>query len=158
MNPADSDRTRRLSSSALLGRALDFGWRERGAAVVEFAVVLPVLLVLIFGSIDFGLFMNDQNDATHLANEGARLAAVLGSQPLPGGSSSICSYISSQLDLPKTIQGATVNVSSTTGLVGDPVTVTVTGTYKFIPFLKLGSAGIKGTSTMRLEQPLAAGC
>ena len=131
---------------------------ETGAAVVEFAVVLPVLLILIFGSIDFGLFMNDQNDATHLANEGARLAAVLGTGSPPSGGS-VCSYISSQLDLPKTIQGAKVSVSTPgTGIVGDPVTVTVTGTYKFIPFLNLGTAAIKGTSTMRLEQPLAGAC
>ena len=49
---------------------------ERGAAAVEFALLLPVLLLLVFGIIDFGRALNAQITLTQGAREGARLAAV----------------------------------------------------------------------------------
>ena len=45
---------------------------ERGVALVEFALVLPLLLVLLLGMIDVGKAVNYWNDETHLANEAAR--------------------------------------------------------------------------------------
>jgi Flp pilus assembly protein TadG len=50
--------------------------RERGAAAVEFALLLPVLLLIIFGTIDFGRAFNAQITLTQAAREGARLAAL----------------------------------------------------------------------------------
>jgi Flp pilus assembly protein TadG len=50
--------------------------RDRGAAAVEFALLLPVLLLLIFGLIDFGRALNAQITLTQAAREGARLAAL----------------------------------------------------------------------------------
>jgi Flp pilus assembly protein TadG len=50
--------------------------RDRGAAAVEFAVLLPVLLLLVFGLIDFGRALNAQITLTQAAREGARLAAL----------------------------------------------------------------------------------
>ena len=52
------------------------GRRDRGAAAVEFALVLPVLLILIFGIIDFGRMLNAKITLTEAAREGARAAAV----------------------------------------------------------------------------------
>lgn len=49
---------------------------DRGAAVVEFAIVLPVLLLLVFGIIDFGRALNAQIALTQAAREGARLDAL----------------------------------------------------------------------------------
>ena len=49
---------------------------ERGQAMVEFALVLPLLLLLIFGIFDFGRAINYWIDATHMSNEAARYAAV----------------------------------------------------------------------------------
>jgi len=50
--------------------------RDRGAAAVEFALLLPVLLLLVFGIIDFGRALNAQVTLTQAAREGARLAAL----------------------------------------------------------------------------------
>jgi Flp pilus assembly protein TadG len=50
--------------------------KERGTALAELAVVMPVLLVLLLGMLDFGKAFNEWINETHLANEGARLAAV----------------------------------------------------------------------------------
>jgi Flp pilus assembly protein TadG len=49
---------------------------ERGAALVEFAIVLPVLLLLVFGIIDLGRLLYTYNNLTSAVREGARLAAV----------------------------------------------------------------------------------
>ena len=50
--------------------------RDRGAAAVEFALLLPILLFLIFGIIDFGRALNAQVTLTQAAREGARLASL----------------------------------------------------------------------------------
>jgi len=50
--------------------------RDRGAAMVEFALLLPLLLLLLFGIIDFGRALNAQITITQAAREGARLAAL----------------------------------------------------------------------------------
>ncbi|WP_433042203.1 TadE/TadG family type IV pilus assembly protein [Dactylosporangium sp. CS-033363] len=49
---------------------------ERGAAAVELAIVLPVLLLIIFGIIDFGRAYNQRLILTEAAREGARAEAV----------------------------------------------------------------------------------
>lgn len=49
--------------------------RRRGAAAVEFALVLPVLLALIFGLIDWGWFLFYRVTYTMAAQRGVRLAA-----------------------------------------------------------------------------------
>jgi Flp pilus assembly protein TadG len=54
---------------------------ERGQALVETALVVPVLMLLILGAIYLGRDINFANDATQLAGEGARLAAVAKDPP-----------------------------------------------------------------------------
>ena len=49
---------------------------DRGAAAVEFALVLPILLVLLFGLIDFGLAFTAKSTLTHAAREGVRVLAL----------------------------------------------------------------------------------
>ena len=46
--------------------------RERGAAAVEFALLLPFLLLIVFGIIDFGRMLNAQITLTEAAREMAR--------------------------------------------------------------------------------------
>lgn len=50
--------------------------RDRGASLVEFAIVLPVLALLLFGVIEFGLTLNDYQSVRQGAREGARNAVV----------------------------------------------------------------------------------
>jgi Flp pilus assembly protein TadG len=49
---------------------------ERGTAMVEMALVLPILLFLALAIVDFGRAMNYWNDVNQLAADGARFAAV----------------------------------------------------------------------------------
>jgi Flp pilus assembly protein TadG len=50
--------------------------RDRGAAAVEFALLLPLLLLIVFGIIDVGRALNAQITLAEAAREGARLAAT----------------------------------------------------------------------------------
>ena len=49
---------------------------DGGAALAEFTLVLPVLLLVLFGIIDFGKALNYYIDQTHIASTTARYAAV----------------------------------------------------------------------------------
>jgi Flp pilus assembly protein TadG len=156
---------------ALRTRAAGGRSSESGAALVEFALVLPLLLILLFGMLDFGKAFNYWIDETHLANEGARWA-VVNRNP---GSGSLQQYIQQQADTPELRNGGTSSVATPvqvcisfpngTAEVGDPVHVTASVTYNWLPFLgsRVGIAQttITGSSTMRLEATptvYGAGC
>ena len=49
---------------------------ERGAVIVEAALVLPLLLILVFGMIDFGVNLSDQIAVREGVREGVRQAVV----------------------------------------------------------------------------------
>ena len=53
---------------------------EQGAAAVEFALILSVLVVILFGITEFGRAFNELETLNSAAREGARVAAVRGSQ------------------------------------------------------------------------------
>lgn len=50
---------------------------DRGAALVEFALVVPVLTVLLLGSLTGGLVLNQKQQITHASREGARYASSI---------------------------------------------------------------------------------
>lgn len=50
--------------------------KERGAVAVELAIVLPLLLLILMGIIEFGRVLNVQVSLTEAAREGARYAAI----------------------------------------------------------------------------------
>jgi Flp pilus assembly protein TadG len=136
---------------------------ESGAALVEFALVIPLLLVLLLGMLDFGKAFNYWNDTTHLSAEGARWAAV---NINPGDGATLQDSIRGQADTPELRNGGTdaiddpvqvcIDFPDGTSNVGDPVKVTVTAHYNFLNYIgvKTGitDADISGSSTMRLEQ------
>jgi hypothetical protein len=129
--------------------------REEGQALVEFALVLPVLLLLLLAALDFGKAFNYWNDETHLANEGARWAAV---NTNPGGSTSLPDYIKSQADASELRTNARVCISYPNGTasIGDPVKIEVSSDYSFLNFiadhLSQPTVNLDATSVMRLEQ------
>ena len=51
---------------------------ERGAELIEFAVVLPLLLLLIAGIVDFGMMFRTYEAVTNAAREGARVGVLPG--------------------------------------------------------------------------------
>lgn len=145
--------------------------REDGQALVEFALVLPLLLIILLGILDFAKAFDYWNTETHMAEQGARLAAVSGGSTYSGkcadGSASsggLAGYIQCQAATNELRNGASgafgatkaaVTICSPTGsgAVGQPVRVSVATTYTWLPLLNLSPVTIKGSATMRLEQP-----
>jgi Flp pilus assembly protein TadG len=136
---------------------------ESGAALVELALVMPVLLLLLLGMLDFGKAYNYWIDSTHLSATGARWAAV---NTNPSADETLQEAIRDEADTAELRDGGTDAVADPvevciafpkgTSNVGDPVRVTVTAGYNFLNFVgaKTGitEADISGSSTMRLEQ------
>lgn len=67
---------------------------EKGAALVEFAVLMPLLLLLVLGMVEFGWKFGQFNDVRHAVREGARFAAVDG-----GSNAEIEARVCAALDL-----------------------------------------------------------
>jgi hypothetical protein len=130
----------------------------RGVALVEFALVAPLLFLVLFGVLDFGKAFNHWIDETQLASEGARLAAVNSAKTAScsGGNSLQC-YIKQQADTSQLQGDAQVCISFPAGTSnpGDPVRVTVTEQYVWLPLIgnALGATSVtlNGAATMRLE-------
>lgn len=55
--------------------------RREGAAIVEFALVVPVLLLLLWGIVDIGRAFYTLNNLASAIREGARTAAVMPTDP-----------------------------------------------------------------------------
>jgi TadE-like protein len=54
---------------------------ERGATLVEFALVVPLLLLLVFGIIEYGFAFNADSNVNQSARAGGRAAAILSTDP-----------------------------------------------------------------------------
>jgi Flp pilus assembly protein TadG len=52
------------------------GAHERGAEAVEFALVVPIFLLLVFGVVDFGYMINHDTMVNNASREGARQGAL----------------------------------------------------------------------------------
>ena len=143
---------------------------ESGQALAEFALVLPVLIVILFAVVHFGKAFNYWNDATHISAEGARYAAVNG-KPYPTGPGTLQAQLLAQADTPELRNGGTADVPTATRVCidfpngsarrGDPVRVAMTFRYAWAPLLNLAAQTITSTAVMRLETApttYSAGC
>ena len=54
---------------------------ERGAAVVEAAFVLPVVIALLFGMLEFGLYFKDNLTVSEAVKDGAHMGAAYAQDP-----------------------------------------------------------------------------
>jgi Flp pilus assembly protein TadG len=131
---------------------------ERGTALVEFALIAPLLFLLLFGIIDFGRALNYYNQVTQLAGQGARAAAV---NRMPDGSA-ITSGSALQAQLvnqytaqPQLKQGETVCITQVPANFGAPVQVRVSYNFQFLPvlgaFAGLSHITLSSTQTERAE-------
>lgn len=131
---------------------------ERGASMVEFALVVPLFLVLVFGIMEAGWLFAQLTETRNAAREGARLAVVD-----YGDATAIGNETCTRADL--SAGGATVTISTTgdvTDPLGDPtasVTVLVQKSYDSLTgFLDPVFTGLPldSTVTMRVERPLTS--
>ncbi|GAA2198747.1 TadE/TadG family type IV pilus assembly protein [Sinomonas flava] len=114
--------------------------RERGAAAVEFALVLPVLILLLLGIVDYGRLFNAQQTLTYAARSGARVMVLQNST-----SAAITAAQNTASDL-GSIPSSSFAVSPSTCTAGTQVTFTVNYTFTGTGFF--GSFPLQGKGVM----------
>ncbi len=139
----------------------DHAGSDRGAALVEFAVVLPLFLLLVFGIMEASWAFAHLNDAHHGVREGARIAAVDGDgDPLTTQDvlEEMCARMGLASDPNTTVELTIVqdNVDgfAARGATGNSsVSVTYQSLTGFLDFA-FGAIIIKSDVNFLLEQPL----
>lgn len=143
--------------------------RDRGAAAVEFALVLPVLVMILMGIIDFGMATNAQAILANAARDGARAASLTGSEAKAcsaalKASSSLLGFNNTG-DCSTSVPRVTVTCQTPDGSacssgfdtskeVGGTAVVSVSYVYKWVSpavFGLPGSTTITKSSYMRIE-------
>ena len=122
--------------------------REEGQTMAEFALVLPILALLLFAVLQFGVLFNNYLTVTDAARAGARKGAVGRHLPNPGASVDEAVRASAEnLDQGK----LSVSVSSS-WQQGDPVTVSVSYPYSIsLIGIIVSSGNVTSTTTERVE-------
>jgi Flp pilus assembly protein TadG len=153
--------------------------QERGVALVEFALVAPVLFLVLFGLLDFGKAINYWNTETQMAAQAARIAAVNGDNTYTGAcvgggtKATLTDYIQCQSSTGELRNGSSGTFGATAaqvciiplppsggaaaGDVGQAIRVTAKTNYSWIPLLGVAPISITGTATMRIERKWTAG-
>ena len=127
----------------------------RAQSLVEFALVVPLLLILVFGIIDFGMGLSRWIVITNATREGARLGAV-GRPPAEVEAKTIAAS-SGIIDSSNVIVDyQDVGANGYAGDGGDAVVVKVTYEYNFATplgaLLNRSSVTLSACSDMRLER------
>ena len=115
---------------------------QRGMAAIEFAIVLPVLVSLLFGSIEFSLLLYNQQIITNASREGARFGILMDTPRKSEDQirATVVTYCDGLLvtfgadpDIPPSVE-----VIGAGGSFGDDLKVTVTHNYGFLYLSNLG--------------------
>ena len=128
--------------------------RRRGATLVEFAIVAPLLFLLILGMLELGRMVMVEQFLTHAAREGAR-RGILEQATASDVETVVADYLSGG-----TISGTTITVSPTelTDIGSrDPVSVSISVPYDQVSWLPapwfLSGVTLSGNCVMRGERP-----
>jgi hypothetical protein len=126
----------------------------RGQSLIEFALILPLLLLMIVGVFDYGLLFLTSHTVQNAGREGVRLAVVLPN--LVDDDPRVIERVEELIpdsELFSSFEGGITNNGISNCAVNDQVTVTITGTYNFI-FLRIfgiNTLDISIPTTMRYE-------
>jgi len=123
-------------------RGPDQSGRDGGAALVEFAVLLPLLLSVLMGIVEFGWALSQQLDVRHGAREVSRMVAT---------DDFDLTDACGRMDLST---GAVITLSGSGGSVGDAATVNVTTTLRTLTgfFDSFLPATLSSEVRVRIEQ------
>ena len=122
--------------------------RSDGVAMTEFALILPVFLVIVVGLLSFGRVLFYWIEANHVASETARWA-IVDQNPFTGQTLQEHAARSSTSEFESNVR---VCISFPDGqTLGQRVVVKVQKPFSIIPFLGGGTITIRGASTMRIE-------
>lgn len=130
------------------------GSKDRGANLIEFAIVMPLLVLLILGIVEFSWILATNLDVNQGAREGARLTAV----DTPAGNGALRTEICERMDLVGNDVATSITwLSDGSPAVGEGVSVTVaspvTTLTGLIDFFFTGFTTLQSTVEIRIEQP-----
>lgn len=122
---------------------------EHGAAIVEFALVLPILLLVLWGIVDIGRAFYTLNSLASALREGARTAAVMATNPSTAANKTVVRTTVKQSFAPI---GPPLDTTLVTVTVAGRQ-VTVAARYDFAPLALVGwTFPINRSSVFRWEQ------
>lgn len=134
------------------------GKTRKGAAAVEFAIVLPLLIIVLFGIIEFSIVLYDKAMITNASREGARAGIVAQIPRVTDGeiTTVVNTYCQSHLITLGAANNPVTTVARTGPNFGDEITVTVQYNYGFLVLPRFittmsGTMTLTATSVMRLE-------
>ncbi len=124
---------------------------SKGQSLVETAIIIPIILLLVFGVIDFGLIFNNYILITNASREGARKASI-------GGTDSEVIQVVKNMTSTLELSDMTINVTPSYSTRNYGVQVKVEIKYKarlITPiinrFFPGGVANLRAESIMRVE-------
>jgi Flp pilus assembly protein TadG len=118
---------------------------ERGAAVVEFALILPVLVLFVFGIVEFGRAYSARIELTAAVREGARAVAL-------GGTTADADTATKNGAPGLTRDQIAVSTAAVCTGTTPPPNASVSATYPFqytIPLFRTGTWTLRATGVMR---------
>lgn len=144
---------------------------EHGASAVEFALTLPLLIILIFGIIEFSVLLFDKAVVTNASREGARFGVVYatdGESYTPMTDAEIKAVVKNYANnyliniggTTKQLADGDIVIAPETRESGDDLSVVVNFTYDFLVFPDLttvlggsfdGTKTVTGQTIMRME-------
>lgn len=113
--------------------------RQKGTSIVEMTIVMPLLLILVFGIGDFGIAYTQWNSLTNAVREGARAGVVFQTPCTPATvtanvQNTVATFAgSSGLDAASIV----TTVTNPCGGTGTALTVSSTAPYNYIAMLAL---------------------
>jgi Flp pilus assembly protein TadG len=115
---------------------------DRGAAAVEFVLVLPLLILLVFGILEFGRGYNAKITLTHAAREAVREYTINDVE---------ADAITVGLDAAPQLAGVTITITDTcSNTPGDVGEVTATWDFDYtIPLFRTGTSTLEERAVMR---------
>jgi Flp pilus assembly protein TadG len=121
---------------------------ERGQSMAEFALVLPVLVLLLFGIVQFGVTFNHYVTLTDAVRAGARKAAVSRHQPDP-----VAVTVDAVETAATDLKAADLQINVTSSWeAGDEVEVTASYPYSIkLMGMTIKSGRMNSTTTERVE-------
>lgn len=103
---------------------------ERGQSLVEFAIVVPLFLAMVFGIVEFGAMMMNQIHVTRAADVGARAGSLKGSNAT-NAVAAVGTATSGLISCPAG--------TPTASYAGSPSVVTVTASCNYSPITPVGT-------------------
>lgn len=121
---------------------------QKGQSLVEFALILPLLLLILFGIMDFGRLFHVYLTIDHAGREAARSASI-------GQNDTVVkkTAVDDAVDIGLTVDKVVINPSGSRSS-GNDVTITITYPITFLtPIVGsiVGPITIKDTTIMRVE-------